>query len=152
MGELAPLGPVYQAGTLSGNPVATAAGLATLSLLDQGTYAALSEGVGRFAARLADALAGAGLAAQVPVLGPLLGVFFGARPVVDYEGARASAATGHYPGLMHGLLDRGIALAPGAYEVMFPSLAHGEDDFEVTAEAFAEAAADVLSGAPGATG
>ncbi|MDA8044913.1 MAG: aspartate aminotransferase family protein, partial [Actinomycetota bacterium] len=56
--------------------------------------------------------------------------------VLDYEGAKSSAETGRYPSLMHGLLDRGVAVAPGAYEVMFPSLAHTDADFEVTVEAF----------------
>ncbi len=69
--------------------------------------------------------------------GPLVGVFFAASPVTDYVGARASADTGRYPGLMHGLLDAGIAVAPGAYEAMFPSLAHTDADFERTVEAAA---------------
>ena len=69
--------------------------------------------------------------------GPLVGVFFSDSPVLDYEGAKRSADTGRYPGLMHGLLDRGVAVAPGAYEVMFPSLAHTDADFEATVEAVA---------------
>ena len=133
MEQLAPLGPVYQAGTLSGNPLATAAGLAVLSLLDRHVYGDLAIRVGRLAAGLAGAL---GPGVQVPVAGPLLGVFFCDAPVVDYEGAVRSAGTGLYPGLMHGLLDRGVAVAPGAYEVMFPSLAHTDADFEATVEAF----------------
>jgi len=74
---------------------------------------------------------------QIPVSGPLIGVFFGEQPVSDYDGAKASASTGHYPGLMHGLLDRGVAIAPGAYEVLFPSLAHGDAEIAATVEAFA---------------
>jgi glutamate-1-semialdehyde 2,1-aminomutase len=136
MEQLAPVGPVYQAGTLSGNPLATAAGLAVLSLLDRSVYAELSARVGRLAAGLAGA---AGPDVSVPVAGPLMGVFFGAEPVVDYDGAVRSAETGRYPGLMHGLLDRGVAIAPGAYEVWFPSLAHSDADFEATVEAFAAA-------------
>ena len=135
MEELAPIGPVYQAGTLSGNPLATAAGLTVLSLLDRSIYAELSGRVGKLAAGLADVL---GPGVQVPVAGPLLGVFFSDSPVVDYEGAARSAGTGVYPGLMHGLLDRGVAVAPGAYEVLFPSLAHSESDFETTVRAFAD--------------
>jgi glutamate-1-semialdehyde 2,1-aminomutase len=77
------------------------------------------------------------------VAGPLLGIFFSEDPVVDYEGAARSAGTGRYPGLMHGLLDRGVAVAPGAYEVMFPSLAHSEADFEATVQAFAASYAAV---------
>ncbi len=133
MEQLAPTGPVYQAGTLSGNPLATAAGLAVLSQLDRSSYTELSTRVGRLAAGLADAL---GSGVQVPVAGPLVGVFFTDTPVLDYEGAKSSAESGRYPSLMHGLLDRGVAVAPGAYEVMFPSLAHTDADFEVTVEAF----------------
>lgn len=138
MEELAPAGSVYQAGTLSGNPLATAAGLAVLAELDRPAYAELSARVGRFAAGLAHGL-GAGV--QVPVAGPLVGVFFAHQPVTGYEGAKASAATGRYPALMHGLLERGVAIAPGAYEVFFPSLAHSEADLERTVGAFAEVAA-----------
>ncbi|HET6964591.1 MAG TPA: glutamate-1-semialdehyde 2,1-aminomutase [Acidimicrobiales bacterium] len=139
MEQLAPLGPVYQAGTLSGNPLATAAGLAVLSQLDRAAYTELSARVGRFAAGLAGAL---GTGVQVPVAGPLLGIFFAEAPVVDYEGAVRSAGTGIYPGLMHGLLDRGVAIAPGAYEVLFPSLAHTDADFEATVDACAAAYSD----------
>jgi glutamate-1-semialdehyde 2,1-aminomutase len=137
MEQLAPVGPVYQAGTLSGNPLATAAGLAVLAELGEESYKELVTRVGRLAAGLAGVL-GAGF--QVPVAGPLLGVFFGDAAVVDYEGATRSAATGRYPGLMHGLLERGVAIAPGAYEVFFPSLAHSDEDLERTVEAFAAAA------------
>jgi glutamate-1-semialdehyde 2,1-aminomutase len=137
MDDLAPDGPVYQAGTLSGNPLATAAGIAVLSELDRSTYSELSARVGRLAAGLADAI---GPAVQVPVAGPLVGVFFADQPVTGYEGSKASAATGRYPPLMHGLLERGVAIAPGAYEVLFPSLAHDDADLARTVEAFGEAA------------
>lgn len=137
MEQLAPVGPVYQAGTLSGNPLATAAGLTVLSLLDRSAYAELSGRVARFATALQDVVAGAGI--QVPVAGPLIGMFFSDEPVTDYAGAARSAETGRYPALMHGLLDRGVALAPGAYEILFPSLAHTDADFERTVEAFGEA-------------
>jgi glutamate-1-semialdehyde 2,1-aminomutase len=141
MEHLAPLGPVYQAGTLSGNPLATAAGLAVLSLLDHSSYRDLTARVGQFAAALAAGLQATPLGpVQVPVVGPLLGVFFGSEPVTDYDGATKSAATGRYPGLMHGLLDRGVAIAPGAYEIFFPSLAHTDADLEQTVEAFAATA------------
>lgn len=136
MGQLAPLGPVYQAGTLSGNPLATAAGLTVLSLLDEAAYRSLSSYTARLASGLAAVAAEAGLDIQVPVAGPLFGIFFGDQPVLDYQGAMASAGTGLYPPMMHGLLDRGIAIAPGAYEVMFPSLAHSEADLEMTVAAF----------------
>jgi glutamate-1-semialdehyde 2,1-aminomutase len=133
MEQLAPVGTVYQAGTLSGNPLATAAGLAVLAELDDATYKELVIRVGRFAAGVASAL---GPGVQVPVTGPLVGVFFTAQPVINYQGATESAASGRYPGLMHGLLERGVAIAPGAYEVLFPSLAHSDADLEQTVEAF----------------
>jgi glutamate-1-semialdehyde 2,1-aminomutase len=134
MEHLAPVGDVYQAGTLSGNPLATAAGLAVLSLLEASVYPEFVAQVGRFGVGLAGAV---GPGAHVLVAGPLVGVFFSDEPVIDYEGARASAATGRYPALMHGLLERGVAIAPGAYEVFFPSLAHTDGDLEQTVEAFA---------------
>ena len=142
MDQLAPEGSVYQAGTLSGNPLATAAGLAVLAELDRPAYGELSATVGRFAAGLADAM---GPGVQVPVAGPLVGVFFAGQPVGDYEASKASAATGRYAPLMHGLLERGVAIAPGAYEVLFPSLAHGDADLARTVEAFGEVAASILA-------
>jgi glutamate-1-semialdehyde 2,1-aminomutase len=145
MEQLAPSGPVYQAGTLSGNPVATAAGLAVLSVLDDAAYEALSANAGALARGLVEAGRATGLELQVPVAGPLVGIFFGSAPVHDYEGARASASTGRYPPLMHGLLSRHVAIAPGAYEVLFPSLAHGETELVATAGAFAETAHEVMS-------
>lgn len=145
MENLAPLGPVYQAGTLSGNPVATAAGLAVLEMLDKDAYSELAARVGRLGAGLsaafAQAVASTGVEVQVPVVGPLIGVFFASEPVTDYEGARASAGRGKFPTLMHGLLERGVAIAPGAYEVMFPSLAHGTTETELMVQAAGEVAA-----------
>jgi len=145
MRSLAPLGPVYQAGTLSGNPLATAAGLAVLTRLDAGAYAQLDSVASRLAAGLSSALAGAGCAAQVPQVGPLVGVFLGDGAVVDYDTARAVAGNGRYPSFFHGLLSRGVALAPGAYEVLFPSLAHSQADLDATFEAAAAAAALVVA-------
>lgn len=141
MSALAPDGPVYQAGTLSGNPVATAAGLAVMSLLDEAAYAELERRVERLAGGLRAAFAAAGVPASVPRVGPLLGVFFLAEPVADYAGARASAATGRFPHFMHGLLERGVAVAPGAYEVMFPGLAHSDADLDLVVAAAGEVAA-----------
>lgn len=140
MSQLAPLGPVYQAGTLSGNPLATAAGLASLSMLDAAAYDELAARVDRLATGMSEALAAAGVAAQVPVVGTLIGVFFAETPVVDYEGAKASAATGRFPPLMHGLADRGVAIPPGAYEILFPGLAHGPAEIDLVVEAVAEVA------------
>jgi len=158
---LAPGGPVYQAGTLSGNPLATAAGLAVLHELDAGSYAALSVRVAAFAASLQDVLNGAlttagrvddrgrPLEALVPVAGPLFGLFFvpeDSGPVHDYCGAMASAATGVYAAFFRAMLARGVALAPGPYEVAFPSMAHGEPELEHTLDVASEAIADALAG------
>jgi glutamate-1-semialdehyde 2,1-aminomutase len=157
LATLAPDGPVYQAGTLSGNPLATAAGLVVLDTLDAPAYAELSGRVVRFGAALAEVLTaglersgcedqdGRPLVAQVPVVGPLLGLFFvpaESPPVADYDGAAGSAATGLYARFFRSMLARGIALAPGPYEVAFPSMAHGDPEFERTLEAAAEAITD----------
>jgi glutamate-1-semialdehyde 2,1-aminomutase len=147
MEQLAPNGPVYQAGTLAGNPVATAAGLAVLSLLDDSDYKELAAFAGRLGAALASAAQRSGLDAQIPVAGPLLGIFFGGSPVHDYEGARASAGTGLFPPVMRGLLAEGVAIAPGPYEALFPSLAHGPAELERTVEAFARVTRSVAASA-----
>lgn len=145
MEHLAPLGPVYQAGTLSGNPLATAAGLAVLAELDTAAYTMIEGRAAELATMLADVIAGAGLAVQVPRVGPLLGLFFSEAPVLDYDGARASATGGLYRRFFRALLDRGVALAPGPYEALFPSLAHGHDDIERTADLAAAAARDIAA-------
>jgi glutamate-1-semialdehyde 2,1-aminomutase len=161
LSALAPDGPVYQAGTLSGNPVATAAGLAVLDQLDAASYVGLATRVGRFAATLQDVLSAAldkagatddhghPLEALVPVVGPLFGLFFvgvGSGPVRDYDGAASSAATGVYSRFFRSMLDRGVALAPGPYEVAFPSMAHGEAELEHTLDVAAVAITDALAG------
>jgi glutamate-1-semialdehyde 2,1-aminomutase len=135
MSCVAPLGPVYQAGTLSGNPLATAAGLAALELLDDAAYARLEEAAQRLGAGLAKALDAAGIAAQVPVVASLVGLFFGSETPHDYDDARTTDESA-YAAFFHALLDRGVAIAPGAYEVLFPGLAH---DPAVVDEIVAEA-------------
>ncbi len=149
MEQLAPVGPVYQAGTLAGNPLATAAGLAALSLLDDAAYLMLSGRAEQLAKALVPVVEEAGWPVQVPRVGPLLGVFFVEGPVADYDGARAAAATGRYAAWFHAMLERGVALAPGAYEVLFPSLAHTFDDIDRTvdiASAATHAAARAVAG------
>jgi len=123
MDHLAPLGPVYQAGTLSGNPLATAAGLAALDLLDDAAYAAIEASALRLAHGLQAAFDVAGVAACVPTAGNLVGIFFGDHPAHDYDQARTTDEQA-YAAFFHAMLDRGVALAPGAYEVAFPGLAH----------------------------
>jgi len=148
MSCLAPLGPVYQAGTLAGNPLATAAGLAVLGRLDGSAYATLAATAARLAAGLAGAIAagtGGEWPVQVPCVGPLVGVFFVDRPVENYDEAKAAADNGRYAAFFRALLEEGAALAPGPYEVLFPSLAHGEAEIDETISAAERAAKRALS-------
>lgn len=145
--ELAPEGPVYQAGTLSGNPLATAAGLATLRELGAGRYEELAARVGRLASGLAEAIVAAGLSVQVPVFSTLLGLAFAPSPVRDLDGARAAAGNGLYARFFLELLAEGVALAPSPYEILFPSLAHGDEEVERTVEAAGQAARRVAASA-----
>jgi glutamate-1-semialdehyde 2,1-aminomutase len=141
MRHLAPLGGVYQAGTLSGNPLATAAGLTALGRLTPAAYTTLGETASYLADGLREAFASAGVAAVVPQVGPLIGLFFGATEPTNFDEADLFAANGVYPRFFHGLLERGIAIAPGPYEVLFPSLAHSRADLDRTIAAAAEVAA-----------
>ena len=145
MGAVAPLGGVYQAGTLSGNPLATAAGLAVLARLDPEAYIRLEALARRLQAGLTEAFAAAGVTAVVPRVGPLLGLFFAAAEPVDFDEAKAAADNGVYPRFFHGMLERGVALAPGAYEAIFVSLAHTEEIIDETVEAAAGAARDLAT-------
>ena len=147
MDELAPLGAVYQAGTLSGNPLATAAGSAVLARLDDAAYAELEHVAENLASGLRDAFAAAGVAAQVTRVCTLLGVFFAGAEVVDDQGARA-ADHERYARLFRGLLERGVYVAPSGYEALFPSLAHGPAELDATLVALGEIASS-LCGAAG---
>ncbi len=146
MDHLAPLGPVYQAGTLSGNPLATAAGLAVLGQLDASAYTMLEGRAAELAALLGTVIGEAGLPVQVPTAGPLVGLHFSPVPVTDDGEARAAAGSGLYRRFFRALLDRGVALAPGPFEAVFPSLAHTRDDIERTADLAAAAAREVAAG------
>ena len=145
MGSVAPLGGVYQAGTLSGNPLATAAGLAVLARLDPEAYARLEALTRRLQTGLTEAFASAGVTAVVPRVGPLLGLFFAAAEPTDFDEAKVAADNGVYPKFFHEMLKRGVALAPGAYEAIFVSLAHTEQIIDQTIEAAAETAADLAA-------
>jgi glutamate-1-semialdehyde 2,1-aminomutase len=150
---LAPSGPVYQAGTLSGNPLATAAGHAVLSRVDQDAYAELGTRAARFAADLRAAINGAGLGASVATVGPLVGLLVGTpgeppQPPTDLQGVRAAVESGGYRALFHAMLRRGVALPPGPYEVLFPGLAHDERLLDQVVEAAGQAAAEVVAGWP----
>jgi len=131
METLAPNGPVYQAGTLSGNPLATAAGLAVLEQLTPAAYAELESRAGQFANGLRDVLTRSGFDAAVVQVGTLVGLYCGpaAEPgwaPVDYDDARTTDEQA-YARLHAELLKRGVAFAPGAYEAIFVSLAHSPD-------------------------
>jgi glutamate-1-semialdehyde 2,1-aminomutase len=134
MEQLAPVGPVYQAGTLSGNPLATAAGLAVLELLDDAAYTMLDGRAEELARLLPPVLAEAGVPVQMPRVGTMVGLFFADGPVTDYDGAKAAAANGVYARFFTAMLERGVALAPSPYEILFPSLAHEWNDIERTVD------------------
>jgi glutamate-1-semialdehyde 2,1-aminomutase len=138
MERIAPAGDVYQAGTLSGNPLATAAGLTTLGLLDGDAYARLD----RLTATLAEGLreVAAGLPVQVCHTTGLLTVFFSEEPVLDYEDAKR-CDTERYAAFCRAMLDRGVYLPPSQFEAWFPSLAHTDAHVERTIEAAREALA-----------
>ena len=148
LGVLAPAGPVYQAGTLSGNPLATAAGAEVLSRVTPADYAHLSARVARFATRLGEAVREGGLFARVPVRGPLLGLYLSREEFEEPENftaAQALAENGLYRPFFHAMLDQGVALAPGAYEILFVSMAHRDEDLDRSVSAARAAARAVLS-------
>ena len=144
MDELAPLGAVYQAGTLSGNPLATAAGLAVLAQLDQAAYDELEMKAQRLEASLRDACAAAAVDAQVTRVATLVGLFFATEEIVDYDGARA-ADHERYARFFHALLDRDVFFAPSGYETLFVSLAHDDSVADVAADAIASAMIDATA-------
>jgi glutamate-1-semialdehyde 2,1-aminomutase len=139
MEHLSPLGPVFQSGTLSGNPLATAAGLATLSELTPELYMELSARARRVAALLRDACEAEGIALQVSVVGTLVGLHLGHHRPVDFDGAKQTDEAG-YARLFHALLREGVALAPGAYEALFVGLGHDDAVIEELGERAAIAA------------
>jgi glutamate-1-semialdehyde 2,1-aminomutase len=138
MDRVAPAGPIYQAGTLSGNPMAMAAGFATLRLMTAAAYERLE----RLSAALAEGLAREAARAKVPVqvnrVGSMLTVFFSEKPVFDAASARA-ASTRRFGAFFHALLDAGVYLPPSQFEAAFLSTAHTEDDVEATLRAAAGA-------------
>jgi glutamate-1-semialdehyde 2,1-aminomutase len=140
MDELAPLGPVYQAGTLSGNPLATAAGLAVLAELDAGAFDELQRTAARLADGLTQAFTDAGVDALVPRAFTLVGTFLSVDAVTDYDGAKRADGE-RYARYFHAMLERGIYLAPSPFETLFPSLAHDDEVVDRTLSAAAEAAA-----------
>ncbi|MDT0546049.1 glutamate-1-semialdehyde 2,1-aminomutase [Streptomyces lonegramiae] len=139
MARLAPAGPVYQAGTLSGNPVATAAGLAQLRLLDDAAYAVVDAASARLRALVTEALAKEGVEHRVQAAGNMFSVFFTGDEVTDYEKAKAQQAF-RFTAFFHSMLSQGVYLPPSAFESWFLSTAHDERALERVAEALPGAA------------
>jgi glutamate-1-semialdehyde 2,1-aminomutase len=132
MDRVAPLGPVYQGGTLAGNPLAMRAGLATLTELTKpGVYDVLNREALRLVAGLRGAIAESGVPAVVNAIGSLATIFFTAEPVRDYAGAKSSDKT-RYARYFREMLDRDIFLAPSQFEAAFVSAAHTSDDIDRT--------------------
>jgi glutamate-1-semialdehyde 2,1-aminomutase len=139
MSRVAPLGAVYQAGTLSGNPLAVAAGLATLRALDNpAVYDRLERLGGALEKGITEAAAAAGIPVTVNRVGSMLTTFFTEGPVTDYASAKR-ADTARYARFFHAMLDRGVFLAPSQFEAAFVSLAHSEQDLDRAAVACREA-------------
>ena len=145
MDRIAPAGPVYQAGTLSGNPLAMAAGVATLRQMGAAQYAQLEEKSARLAQGLADAARAAGVAVQVNRVGSMLTVFFTAEPVYDAQSAR-KADTRRFARFFHEMLANGVYLPPSQFEAAFVSVAHGDEEIALTLEAARKAFAAVARG------
>jgi glutamate-1-semialdehyde 2,1-aminomutase len=145
---IAPNGPVYQAGTLSGNPLAMSAGLTVLKLVSSSDIAGLSSRVAKFATDVSTAISAGGLHVQTPVQGPLMGLYLAKLPFEaprNIAEAKVICNNGVYGQFFHEMLIRGVAMAPGAYEIMFVSLAHSSDDLSRTCEIASEAASAVVS-------
>ncbi len=141
MESLAPVGPVYQAGTLSGNPIAMVAGLALMAeLAKPGVYAELERKGARLEAGLRAAVAGAGIDAYLTRVGAMACMFFTAETVTDWPSASTSD-TDRYARYFRGMLERGIVLAPSQFEATFVGMAHTDEDID----AMTSAAGDVLA-------
>ena len=140
MEHLAPTGPVYQAGTLSGNPVACAAGAAQLRLLTDDTYVRLRTATDRLVAGFRDAFDAAGVPATVTQVGTLAGFVFAEQPPRDHDDV-AAADHDAYGRFFHHMLDRGVYLAPSGFEVMFSSAAMSDADLDTIVTAAHESAA-----------
>jgi len=140
MSAVAPEGPVYQAGTLSGNPLAMAAGMAVLRKLDQSAYERLEALGRRLETGVKSALAASGVVAHLHRVGSAFTLFFSALPVTDFASAKR-ADTARYAQFFHEMLDRGIYLPPAQLEAGFISLAHTDDDIDAFVSASREALA-----------
>jgi glutamate-1-semialdehyde 2,1-aminomutase len=142
---VAPAGPIYQAGTLSGNPMAMAAGTATLQQLTATAYERLESLSAALADGLAEAARGAGAAVQVNRVGSMLTVFFSPEPVFDAASARRCDAR-RFGRFFHAMLERGVYLPPSQFEAAFVSLAHSQEDIALTVAAAREAFREAVRG------
>jgi glutamate-1-semialdehyde 2,1-aminomutase len=131
MEKVAPAGPIYQAGTLSGNPMAMAAGISTLRLLTEAAYERLESASARLSEGLLHLAAEAKVPVQVNRVGSMLTVFFTEQAVVDAETAR-TASKKRYAAFFHALLESGVYFPPSQFESAFLSMAHGEAELDQT--------------------
>ena len=140
---VAPAGPVYQAGTLSGNPLAMTAGIETLrALAEPGVWDGIAAAAGRLFTGIGDAAADAGVAGQPTRAGTMFGFFFTETPIRSWEGAK-HADTERFAAFHRGMLERGVYLPPSQFEAWFLSTAHGDAEIDATVEAAREAFAGV---------
>ncbi len=140
MQSISPLGPVYQAGTLSGNPVAMAAGLATLQIVQEpGFYATLAEKTRRLMAGFEQKAEAAGLPMSTVTVGGMFGFFLNAETAPNCFSDVTSGDVEGFKKLFHAMLERGVYLAPSAYEAGFMSQAHGDHEIEATLQAAEQA-------------
>jgi glutamate-1-semialdehyde 2,1-aminomutase len=133
MENLTPIGKVFHAGTLAGNPLATAAGLAALNELTPDVYMELGARARALSTLLRDACSNAGIVAQFPVVGTLVGAFFGPNTPSNFDEAKQTDER-MYARLFHAMLAEGVALAPGAYEALFVGLGHNDSVMQQLAE------------------
>ncbi len=138
MEQVAPVGPMYQAGTLSGNPLAMAAGLATLrTLRAEGVFARVEAVATQVAEAIREQAAAAGVPVQVSQVGTMFGLFFNERPVTNYAEVKTSDAQ-RYARFFHAMLQHGVYFAPSAFEAAFAALAHEGEPLERTLQALAD--------------
>ena len=147
MARLAPMGPVYQAGTLSGNPIATAAGLATLTHATDAIYAQVDVAAAQLGALVTSALSEAGVAHRLQRAGSMFSVFFCDGPVVDYDAAKRQESF-RFKAFFHSMLSQGVYLPPSAFESWFVSAAHDDDAIARVADALPAAARAAAAAQP----
>ncbi|MBK1722391.1 glutamate-1-semialdehyde 2,1-aminomutase [Thiocystis violacea] len=146
MSRISPLGPVYQAGTLSGNPIAMAAGLKTLELISApGFYAQLATTTKTLLAGLQERADAAGIPFTTNQAGGMFGLFFTSEPVTNFEQAM-QCNQDHFKAFFHGMLERGVYLAPSAFEAGFVSIMHEDAQIQATLDAAAETFAQIAAG------